>query len=271
VEKIEDTRLEKRKYVIEKAKSLLKEMINNVIPESKEISQLVRDEVKAMGVIEYGEDKLVAGVGVPSSDSIILVEGRADVINLLKHNINNALAIGGAKIPKSLVKISKEKEVTLFIDGDRGGEIILQQLVQAGVDIDYVARAPAGKEVEELTRKEIIKALRNKVPFVKKEERSVKRTDSGSVEEALKERLKSVKNTYKALYLDENLNVVGESAVRDLIRRLKDSEGVSYVVFDGIITQRIVDLAKERNLRGVAGLKMGHVNKRNVDITLVVE
>src|SRR5208282_5592039 len=121
---------------------------------------------KSSTVTEYGPEKLAAGPEVDSSEDIILVEGRADVIALLKSDINNCVAMGGATgtIPQTIIKLVNTKETTLFLDGDRGGDIILKGIMNIG-DIDYVARAPDGKEVEELTRKEIIKALRSRVPI----------------------------------------------------------------------------------------------------------
>ena len=164
IDKIEDTRSTKRKVLVDRAKSLLKNMLLHEIPESKEISEQVRSEVKTSEVSEYGPEKLPAGPGIGDADSIILVEGRADVINLLKNDITNVVAVGGANVSPAIAKLCLEKEVTVFLDGDRGGDIIMAELARI-CDIDFVARAPTGKEVEELTRKEIIKCLRSKIPF----------------------------------------------------------------------------------------------------------
>jgi len=175
VERVEDNRNEKRKKVIEKAKTLLKQLIQTQIPESKEITELVKKEVKVTALVEYGPEKLPAGPSIDIDDKIIVVEGRADVLNLLKNNITNVIAIGGAKVPKTIIELSKKKEVTVFLDGDRGGDIILREMLNAGVEIDYVARAPPGMEVEELTRKEIIKVLRNKEPVMHEKKKEKKR------------------------------------------------------------------------------------------------
>lgn len=164
VEKIEDSRNMKRKQVMDRAKNLLKTLISNEIPETRELTDLLRDQVKTAELIEYGEEKLPAGPEIDSSESIIFVEGRADVLNLLKNNILNAIAIGGANVGKTITRLGKEKEVTAFLDGDRGGDLIVKELA-AVTDIDYVVKAPDGKEVEELTRKEIIQTLRKKIPL----------------------------------------------------------------------------------------------------------
>lgn len=127
---------------------------------------MVQGEVKASEIAEYGPDKLPAGPDVAATKDVILVEGRADVLTLLKSDITNAVAIGGAtsNIPKTIIDLAAEKEVTVFADGDRGGDLVIRSLM-SHIDIDFVARAPDGKEVEELTRKELIKCLRSKVPI----------------------------------------------------------------------------------------------------------
>ncbi|MEW5955511.1 MAG: DNA primase DnaG [Candidatus Micrarchaeota archaeon] len=164
VNRIEDSRNLKRKQVLDRAKNLLKTMVATEIPESKELSELVRDAVKISDAVTIGDDHLVAGPGIQATDSILVVEGRADVLNLLKNGIKNVVAVGGANVGKTIAELCREKEATVFLDGDRGGDIILRELVNA-TDVDFVARAPPGREVEELTRKEIIMALRKRVPI----------------------------------------------------------------------------------------------------------
>lgn len=166
VEKIEDTRNEKRKKVINRAKELLKTLITTEIPDSKELSELVEVDVKASTIGTYGPENLPAGPDIDANDELVLVEGRADVINLLKNDITNSIAVGGAtgSIPKTIIDLTKSKETTLFVDGDRGGDMIIRGILSA-CDIDYVAKAPSGKEVEELTRKDIIKSLRSRMPI----------------------------------------------------------------------------------------------------------
>ncbi|AEF97310.1 DNA primase DnaG [Methanotorris igneus] len=158
---IEDIRATKRQYIINRAKEILRSLVNSI--DVHEITEAVKESVRMEEVIEYGEDKLPAGPGILNSDSIIVVEGRADVLNLLRCGIKNVIAVEGTSVPKTVVELTKKKITTVFTDGDRGGELILKELLQT-CDIDYVARAPNGKEVEELSKKEIIKCLRAKVP-----------------------------------------------------------------------------------------------------------
>ncbi len=162
VTNIEDIRISKRKQVVDRAKELLKNLVDNSMPDSQELSDEVAYSVRVMEVREYGKERLAAGPAVEDSDDIIVVEGRADVLNLLKYGFKNAIAVGGTGIPKSVIDICKQKTVTVFVDGDRGGDLIVKELMST-TEIDFVTKAPEGKELEELTKKEIHKALRAKI------------------------------------------------------------------------------------------------------------
>ncbi len=162
VKNIEDVRVSKRAYVIDRAKQLLRQLMDTSMPDSQELADEVAYSVRVMEIQEYGKDRLPAGPNVEDSDEIIVVEGRADVLNLLKHGIKNAIAINGTSVPDSIIELCKKKIVTVFVDGDRGGDLIIKELTTRA-EIDYVTKAPDGKEVEEITKKEIHKALRAKV------------------------------------------------------------------------------------------------------------
>ncbi|MGC8479495.1 MAG: DNA primase DnaG [Candidatus Micrarchaeia archaeon] len=165
VEKIEDTRSEKRRKILTRAKDLVKLLLNTEIPDSKELSEMVQSDVRTSEITTYGPEKLPAGPEVGKSAELVIVEGRADVINLLRNDVTHVIAVGGASaVPKSIIDLCRQKEVTVFLDGDRGGDMILKN-ISSVADVDYVARAPDGKEVEDLTRKEIIKSLRTKIPL----------------------------------------------------------------------------------------------------------
>ncbi len=161
-QKIEDVRVSKRNFVINRAKELLKDLMDKVMPDSQEIADEVAQSVRIMEVVEYGRERLPAGPAVEESDEVLVVEGRADVLNLLKHGIKNAIAINGTSVPQTIVELSKRKTITAFVDGDRGGKLITKELLNVA-EIDYTAQAPDGKEVEEITQKEILKALRGRI------------------------------------------------------------------------------------------------------------
>jgi len=162
VTNIEDVRISKRSMVIERAKELLRKMMENTMPDSQELADEVTSAVRVMEIVEYGRERLPAGPAIEESDEIIVVEGRADVLNLLKHGFKNAVAINGTSVPESIVELCSSKVVTAFVDGDRGGNLIIKELTGVA-DIDFVTKAPDGKEVEELAKKEIHKALRSRI------------------------------------------------------------------------------------------------------------
>ncbi|MDD1670074.1 MAG: DNA primase, partial [Methanomicrobiales archaeon] len=163
VEKIEDIRVTKRKMIVDRAKELLIDRFDEGSIDSTVLLDDVRESLRVEKVSEIGPDHIPAGPNVLDSDAIIIVEGRADVITLLKYGIKNAVAVEGTKVPATIADLCQTKTATAFLDGDRGGELILRELLQVA-DIDYAAFAPRGRSVEDLSRKEVTKALRNKVP-----------------------------------------------------------------------------------------------------------
>ncbi|EEB74370.1 DNA primase DnaG [Thermococcus sp. AM4] len=313
--RIEDVRATKRKYIIERAKEILETLMEEEIPETQELTEEVKKAVRAKELIEYGPEKLPAGPHVPFSDSIIVVEGRADVLNLLKHGIKNAIAVEGTSIPETIIKLSKERIVTAFTDGDRGGELILKELLQVA-DVDYVARAPEGKEVEELTKKEIVKALRSKIPaeqvitemfhkgknfyeILKEKEktapvkevkpapkpepkpqpveqkpreeriiRPIQQAKSPEIEK-FEKFIERVKKEQTAILLDENMNVIAEIPVRDLLTTISNRDNVYAIVFNGIITQRLIDIVSENNVRYLVGARKANVVRRPVNLKIL--
>jgi DNA primase len=162
IKSIEDIRVAKRQHVIERAKELLKGMQDSVETDFSNITSLVADSVRVEDVVEWGPEKLASGPDVDSNPELVVVEGRADVVNLLKHGFKNVIAMNGSNCPATLAELSKQKITTVFVDGDRGGILNIKELMAIG-KVDFIARAPDGKEVEELMAKEIHKALRSKV------------------------------------------------------------------------------------------------------------
>ncbi|MFH1224413.1 MAG: DNA primase DnaG [Candidatus Diapherotrites archaeon] len=160
---IEDVRGAKREIIKERAKVLLQRMMKEQIPESNELTEEIRGSARKAEIVGYGKDKVPAGPDIDDSDELIVVEGRADVLNLLKNGIKNAIGMGGSQISPVVVQLSRRKKLTVFVDGDRGGELNARKLKQIA-SVAYVARAPDGKEVEELTGKEILLSLKRRVP-----------------------------------------------------------------------------------------------------------
>jgi DNA primase len=157
---IKDVRMIKREYMLNRAKDILQKLVGEEIPATTLMTEKIRETVRTAQIQDY--NGLPAGPEITTSDEIIMVEGRADVLNLLKNGIKNVIAIGGNIIPQEITNLTKEKLTTLFVDGDRAGDLIIKEMLQLA-DIDYIAKAPEGKEVEELSKKEIFKTLREKI------------------------------------------------------------------------------------------------------------
>ena len=318
VKDIDDTRASKRDFVMSRAKELLKDF-EGERKETKELTGEIKASQKTGKLKLYGSEKLPAGPDIDSSDELIVVEGRADVLTLLKAGINNVISLKGAVIPKTVVELSKKKKVLLFVDGDRGGDMVVRNFTDRGT-VESVAKAPDGKEVEELTQKEILKCLKNAIPFKKfalkssvktplrggdRRERSSDRRDSRSsprersgrdsrggrdsrdsrgrdsrgrgrdsygrgmerreppkkpAPEDLAKVYDTIKSSMKAVLLDKNDKVLGEVAVAELVNKVKSEKKVDKVVFDGIITQRLVDLAAEKKVGTLVGLKKAKID-----------
>ena len=292
LESIQDVRESKKTEIIQRAKKILQKWTIEETTSSDEIVKEVSESIRTAKILEFGPEELPAGPDVESETSIIIVEGRADVLNLLKAGIKNAIAVEGAKIPESIIKLTKNKEVTAFLDGDRGGTLILKELLQVA-EIDFVARAPRGREVEELSPKEIFKSLRVKKSVEEKVKKPIEKKAKKSDEEvreakpkraprtkkepviALKvseEVLKSIeelKGTLEAVVLNKKMREVARIPVSELAEKLKDMNNVHTVVFDGVITQRLVDIASEKKVNTIIADRVSDVAKQPVDLRIL--
>jgi DNA primase len=264
VSKVDDVRSHKRKYVVDRAKEILKGMIEDGVPDSQKISESIREAVRTCEVSNY--HGLSCGPNIIDSDEIIIVEGRADVITLLKNGIRNVIAIEGSKVPDTVIELTKEKVVTAFLDGDRGGDLNLKKLL-AVAEIDFVARAEPGTEVEELTKKQIYKALRDKVPI---DQVSLKKQDMKEIKaiekEAKTEEMTDKTNSFLASLLDDligtraayivdkNLNILSKVPLSELGNMIDSFADVYAIVFDGKINQDIVDMALKRKISCLVGM-----------------
>ncbi|MEM2911930.1 MAG: DNA primase DnaG [Candidatus Bathyarchaeia archaeon] len=266
LEKIEDVREARRKAIIDRAKEILHQWTIEAMPSVDEVFREVAETLKVAKVEKYGPEELSAGPEVDSSKEIIIVEGRADIINLMRCGIHNVIALEGAKVPETIKKLCKEKEATAFLDGDRGGDLILKELLQV-TNIKYVARAPRGKEVEELNCKEIFEALEAKVPV---EEILKPRREKPRIEipKEVAQIAKELNGTLEAVILNEKLEQIERLPVNQLAERLQQLSGVDTVVFDGIITQRIVDIANEKNIKHIVASRISEAVKPPLNVHL---
>jgi DNA primase len=278
LEKIEDVRINKRESIIDRAQKILQSWVIESTPTMEQLTSQVAEIIKPTEIQSYGPEKLSAGPDVDTSKNLIIVEGRADVANLLRIGYKNVIACEGTKIPDTIIKLSKKKEVTAFLDGDRGGDLILKGLMQVA-KIDYVARAPRGSEVEDLAPKLLLQALNSKVPASSKEEKPKQRTTRTRTTRRKRSKITlpqpvidittKLKGTLEAVLLDEKHETIEQLPVSELASRLKDLEGVAAIVFDGVITQRLVDISGEKGIKLLVGDRISGVVKRPINIQLL--
>lgn len=304
---LEDSRTSKREVIIERARSLLIDLLQDSRSAGSTITDTVRQALQTEEIVRF-KGKLPAGPNVESSDAIIIVEGRGDVLNLLKHGIKNAVAVEGTNIPKEVVALTKEKTVTAFVDGDRGGEMIIQELLQIA-EVDFIARAPSNTEVEHITHKQIMKCLRDKTSaelFMeqnkwarpgsgnsgKKTRRSPakkgKSNDSPKSAAPAKEvppaepvaaspvflkQLDELQGSKNARFLasEELADEVSISGLQDQLESTGDTykkNGVNTLVMDGIITQRLIELVPKAGITAIVAEKKGPLPRDPVGITM---
>ncbi|MGC9152376.1 MAG: DNA primase DnaG [Vulcanisaeta sp.] len=332
VVEIKDLREEKRKKIFDRAKELLKLVEHEALPDTKELITKFMEGIRETEVIEYGPEKLPAGPEIETSDTVIIVEGRADVLNLVKHGFKNVIGLGGSSggVPKTVIELSKKKTTIAFVDGDRGGEMLLKELLKYA-DIDYIARAPPGKEVEQLTAKEITKALRNRIPaeeylasLEKKERKMIEEarqaqqeipqaqsieipiqeqsppqipqpvqvipqqaqpiqttqqitppvTQQQSIElpqlpQNVVEEMKKLSGTLEAIIYDDHWNEIKRIPVRDLVDTLQQLPNAYAVVFDGVCTQRLVDVASGKGVKLLLMSRIGNITKVPTDMLIL--
>lgn len=306
-EEVEDVRVARRKMVIERAKELLNKVLEEGKMEGSSIADNVRQAVQIEEIINFGPGHCPAGPNIEKSDAIIVVEGRRDVLNLLRYGIKNVIACGGTNIPSTVTDLTKERITTAFVDGDRGGELILRELLQTA-DVDFVARAPPTREVEEIPQKLVMKALKNKIPAeqyaemydiqmkkdeggdqtkqqpasekkpakedkeqAKKPSTSTKKTEEKESKKDYFAILDEVSGSLKAVLLDGKDKEIKKLPVRELTDELKKSKNIETVVFDGIITQRLLDIAHNKNVKTIVGMKMGNVVKQPKSVKVVTK
>lgn len=297
---IDDIRAIKKKVIVDRAKKIVQEWATKTISEGEEMLKDVYDASKPGKLTAFGKAQLACGTGVFDSDWIILVEGRADVINLLRAGFDNAIAIEGAKIDETIIKLTQGKKVIAFLDGDRAGDLILKEL-HGVVNIDRVLRAPPGREVEECTPLEIAEILKEGMPFAGANGQEVRSTlrqlhperrhytkrdrqehsmeeereihvssggpsttapeDNAEILSAVKEVYPEINETLEAIVLDGSMKILLKVPVSDVVKKLDRTEGAKMLVLDGIVTQRLVDAADKVGIEYIVGHRTAELKK----------
>ncbi len=324
---VEDVRKVKRTKIVDRAKAILASMQEEAKEVGSDLAEEVRSAVQVADIVSYGKDRLPAGPNIDTSDAIIIVEGRSDVLQLLRCGIKNVIAVEGTSVPETVKDLSRGKTVTAFTDGDRSGELILREMLQT-MDVDFVARAPRGQEVEMLPSKAILKCLRNKIPIAqylemtgfeatgatrggeggrggggdrdeggrgpppqhRRDEGGDRRGPSGPPPgrgpggpggamrappppppppPALSPRLaklfqdlSQLENPSRARLLGDGDAVLAEIPAKDVVDALaQPGAPVRTLIFDGVVSQRLLDVAQEKGVGELVAVRLGAIGK----------
>ena len=250
VQRIRDDRTSKRDYIVKRAKQLMED-IEQDKPSKQELSEEIKEEVREKQITEFRG--FTAGPEAERDEEVLIVEGKADVVNLLKHGVNNAVAIGGTDVPEGISKIAEDKDLTAFLDGDRGGNLILEELKEKA-EPRYVARAPEGKEVEDLSKQEVHEALRDKRPVKYAESEEVEEEVDRELMSGIHQVLDDLVATRAVNVLDEGLETEEKAPIDKVEQALRKADEASVLALDGEITDEIVSMAEGYDVDYLAGM-----------------
>jgi DNA primase len=322
---ITDVRADRRKVIVDRAKAIMKDWASKTASEGEESLKDIVDSAKKQRLITYGKEGLPAGPAVATSDTVIVVEGRADIINLLRAGYENTIAVEGTSVPETVKDLARRgRTLIAFLDGDRGGDLILKELTQVA-KVDRVYRAPRGREVEELTPVEILEILREK-PTAEREEGGEEREEhprehererprydrdrrgggynrrdrndrrgrerqeyqyeerpperepvehtelppappmAPEVAEKVKSEYGAINGTLEAKVFDGSWGETGKMPVNELVSKIADINGAKHLIFDGIVTQRLIDSASKVGIETIVGHRTGEIQNKPENI-----
>ena len=251
---IDDVRASKKEDIVRRAKEIKQKWSTKSVSEGDTMLKDVHESI-AGKVTTYGPNKLPCSTGVFDSLWIILVEGRADILNLLRAGFDNALAINGATIDESIKEMCKsKKKIVAFLDGDRAGGMILQEL-KSVVNVDIELRADSGVEVEELTPQRVADILNDTNIEMKKlgTSPSTMSEDDKSLATVISKIYPDLNETLESVALDDKDNQLFKIPISELVNKLSTQTGVKCLILDGIITQRLLDNAKTSGIGCIVG------------------
>ena len=259
---IDDVREAKKRDIVKRAKQIKQKWSTKTVSEGESMLNDVHQGTGAR-LSTYGPSKLACSSGVFKSDWVILVEGRADVINLLRAGYDNALAIEGAKIDASIKELCASKDtIVAFLDGDRSGGFILKEL-KSMVPLDYELRADPGVEVEELTPQrldEILRPVADEISRGKQPAPELKSEEDKHLAGIVSGLFSGLNETLEAVALDAGQKQVFRVAISEIVSKLSSQSGIKYLILDGIITQRLLEGAKNAGVECIVGHRIAKLS-----------
>ena len=264
LEAIDDVRAAKKEDIVKRAKEIKQKWATKTVSEGESmLNDVHRGDAGKLST--YGPSKLTCSSGVFDSTWVILVEGRADVINLLRSGFDNVLAIEGAKIDESIKELCNSKDsVVAFLDGDRAGGFILKEL-KSVVTLDYELQADTGVEVEELTPQRVDEILRPIADEIKngKPAPTLKSEDDQPIANLASEIFPNLNETLEAVALDDDKNEIFKVPISEVVSKLSSQSGIKYLILDGIITQRLLEGAKNAGVECLIGHRVAKLSNDN--------
>ena len=258
---IDDIRASKKEDIVRRAKEIKQKWSTKSVSEGDTMLKDVH-EGSSGRVEEYGPNKLPCSSGIYDSSWIILVEGRADILNLLRAGYDNALAIEGAKIDETIKDLcAKKDKVVAFLDGDRAGGFILKEL-KSVVNIDYELRADEGVEVEELTPQRVADILKDVTDNLKNKTTEPKQVSESDkpLAEMVSKMYEDLNESLEAVGLDSNHEQLFKVTISEVVDKLSTQTGIKYLILDGIITQRLLDSAKQSGIECIIGHRIANLS-----------
>ena len=309
---IDDVRAVKRNAIVERAKEISRNWASKSSSEGEDMLKDISESTVQKGkVVAYGKDECPAGPAINTSKEIIVVEGRADVLNLMRVGIENTIAVEGTSVPPTIVELAKTKNLSAFLDGDRGGDLILRELSSV-VKLTKVSRATRGKEVEDLTPVELLECLnKSEESNNTKDGSGYQRRDSGyqrrdnyqrrdsgyqrrdndsgnrdeapveqknysEVEEIpvelvtkAKDILEELEGSLEAHLYDSSINEVLKVPVNELVKNLEDNSGSEHLIFDGIVTERLIELANSSGIKSIITNRIGNIKNNKTSLKII--
>ena len=295
---IDDVRAVKRNAIMERAKQISKDWATKSSSEGEDMLKDISESTMQKGkVLAFGKDECPAGPAINTSNEIIVVEGRADILNLMRIGVENTIAVEGTSVPQTIVDLAKTKSLSAFLDGDRGGDLILRELSSV-VKLTKVSRAIRGKEVEELTPMELEECLnkseeshdnrRNRDNYQKRDNYQRRDYNSWDRDEApveknfseveempvelvtkAKEILTELEGSLEAHLYDSSMNELLKVPVNELVKTLEESKDSEHLIFDGIVTERLVELADTNGIKSIITNRVGNVKNSKTSLKIV--
>ena len=302
---IDDVRAVKRNAIVERAKEISRSWASKSSSEGEDMLKDISESTVQKGkVLAFGKDECPAGPAINTSNEIIVVEGRADILNLMRVGIENTIAVEGTSVPPTIVELAKTKSLSAFLDGDRGGDLILRELSSV-VKLTKVSRATRGKEVEELTPVELLECLnksegsdntrdgggyqrrdnyqrreggyqRRDNDSWNRDEAPVEQKNYSEVEEIpvelvtkAKDILGELEGSLEAHLYDSSMNEVLKVPVNELVKNLENNSGSEHLIFDGIVTERLIELADSSGIKSIITNRIGNIKNNKTSLKII--